>query len=120
MPRQLRIEFEGAIYHVMARGSARQKIVRDDAERRRLIDGREQAVFHRDRELLCHVVMGNQLHLLAGLDPRRIVAAVADFYGMGGSWLSRRGDCSLGQQVAAWLCPATPRRCFSNWRSGWA
>jgi hypothetical protein len=39
MPRRLRIEFEGAIYHVMARGNARQKIVRDDADRRRLIDG---------------------------------------------------------------------------------
>ena len=37
MPRRLRIEFEGAIYHVMARGNARQKIVRDDADRRRLV-----------------------------------------------------------------------------------
>ena len=29
----------GAVYHVMARGNAWQKIVRDDADRRRLIDG---------------------------------------------------------------------------------
>ena len=28
MPRRLRIEFEGAIYHVMARANARQKNVR--------------------------------------------------------------------------------------------
>jgi hypothetical protein len=33
MQRRLRIEFEGAIRHVMARGYARQKIVRDDAGR---------------------------------------------------------------------------------------
>ena len=45
MPRRLRIEFEGAIYHVMARGNARQKIVRDDADRRRLI-GRPGAHGH--------------------------------------------------------------------------
>jgi putative transposase len=44
MPRRLRIEFEGAIYHVMARGNARQKIVRDDADRRWLIEGLEHTV----------------------------------------------------------------------------
>jgi hypothetical protein len=39
MPRSSRIEFEEAIDHVMARRNARQKIFRDDAARRRLIDG---------------------------------------------------------------------------------
>src|SRR5271166_156073 len=33
MPRRPRIEFEGAIYHVMARGNGRQQIVRDDHDR---------------------------------------------------------------------------------------
>jgi hypothetical protein len=44
MPRRLRIEFEHAVYQVMARGNARQKIVRDDSDRRRLTDGSEQGV----------------------------------------------------------------------------
>jgi REP-associated tyrosine transposase len=44
MPRRPRIEFEDAIYHLMARGNARPKIVRDDADRRRLAEGLEQAV----------------------------------------------------------------------------
>jgi hypothetical protein len=43
MPRRLRIEFEEAIDHVMAQRDARQKIVRDDADRRRLIGGLEHA-----------------------------------------------------------------------------
>ena len=30
MPRQVRVEYPGAIYHVMARGNHREKIVRDD------------------------------------------------------------------------------------------
>ncbi|MGJ8642370.1 MAG: hypothetical protein ACSHX9_03095 [Luteolibacter sp.] len=34
MPRQLRIEYPGAIYHVMARGNRLEAIVRDDADRR--------------------------------------------------------------------------------------
>ena len=55
MPRRLRIEFEGVIYHVMARGNARQKIVRDDADRRRLIDGLEQAVVRHGWESLAYV-----------------------------------------------------------------
>jgi REP element-mobilizing transposase RayT len=64
MPRRLRIEFEGAIYHVMARGNARQRIIRDDADRRRLLDGLEQTVVRHKWELVRYVVMGNHLHLL--------------------------------------------------------
>ena len=37
---------------MMARGNARQKIVRDDADRRRLIDGLEHTVVRHDWELL--------------------------------------------------------------------
>ena len=33
MPRKLRLQFEGAIYHVMSRGNARQDIVADDRDR---------------------------------------------------------------------------------------
>jgi putative transposase len=48
MPRRLRIEFEGAIYHVMARGNARQDIVHDDDDRRRLLVDLERAVVRCD------------------------------------------------------------------------
>jgi hypothetical protein len=33
MPRQLRIEYPGAIYHVMSRGNRRQDIYLDDVDR---------------------------------------------------------------------------------------
>ena len=33
MPRQLRVEFAGAIYHVMSRGDRREDIFRDDKDR---------------------------------------------------------------------------------------
>jgi len=35
MPRRLRVEFAGAVYHVMARGNVRREIFRDDEDRRR-------------------------------------------------------------------------------------
>ena len=41
---------------------------------------------------------------LAGLDPKRIFAAVAAFYGLEDAALSRRHDPHLARAVAAWLC----------------
>ncbi len=35
MPRKLRMEYEGAIYHVTNRGNRREKIFRDEADRER-------------------------------------------------------------------------------------
>jgi hypothetical protein len=39
MSRPLRVEYPGAIYHVMCRGNARQRIFRDEADYQRLVDG---------------------------------------------------------------------------------
>ena len=38
MVRPLRIDFPGALHHVMSRGNERQPIVRDDADRQRRLD----------------------------------------------------------------------------------
>ena len=38
MPRQLRIHYRGALYHVTARGDRREDIVHDDADREMLIE----------------------------------------------------------------------------------
>ena len=37
MPRALRIEYPGAIYHLMNRGDRREPVFRDDADRRRFL-----------------------------------------------------------------------------------
>jgi len=44
MARPLRIEFPGAIYHVAARGNAREAIVRDDADRDLFLDALGEVV----------------------------------------------------------------------------
>ena len=66
MPRRPRIEFECAIYHVMARGNARQRIVRDDHDRERLLDDLRRTMLRYGWELLAFVFMEmeNHLHLL--------------------------------------------------------
>jgi hypothetical protein len=38
MARRLRLEFPGAVYHLTARGNARQAIYHDDADRRYFIE----------------------------------------------------------------------------------
>jgi REP element-mobilizing transposase RayT len=90
MPRRLRIEFEGAIYHVMARGNARQKIVRDDADRRRLVDSLESAVVRYGWELLCYVIMGNHLHLLLKTPRPNLGAGMQSFLSGYAIWSGRR------------------------------
>ncbi|MDR3633628.1 MAG: transposase [Isosphaeraceae bacterium] len=48
----------------MTRGHARQDIVHDDDDRRRLLDDLERTVAHCGWQVLCFVVMSNHIHLL--------------------------------------------------------
>ena len=57
MPRRLRIQYADAIYHVMARGNARQDIVCDDADRQRLLGGLEKSVQRSGWILFAFVLM---------------------------------------------------------------
>ena len=38
MSRPLRVQFEGAVYHVTARGNERREVFRDDEDRRRFLE----------------------------------------------------------------------------------
>lgn len=90
MPRRLRIEFEGAIYHVMARGNARQLIVRDDQDRRRLLADLERSVVRHQWELLAFVVMGNHLHLLLKTPRPNLARGMQGFLSAYALWSNRR------------------------------
>jgi putative transposase len=64
MARKPRIEFEGALYHVITRGNQRQEIFRgaEDYERYLRILGDYKSRY--DYALYCYVLMGNHVHLL--------------------------------------------------------
>ena len=53
MARPLRIEFPGALYHVISRGNERREIVRDDADRHKRLDWLRRT--ERDLRLSCRV-----------------------------------------------------------------
>jgi len=42
MPRKARLEYEGAIYHVMSRGDRREAIFLDDKDRERFLETLEE------------------------------------------------------------------------------
>jgi putative transposase len=64
MARKPRIEFEGAFYHVIARGNQRQKIFKDEEDFKKYLN---LLTFYKERykyHLYAYVLMNNHVHLL--------------------------------------------------------
>jgi putative transposase len=64
MPRQLRIQYEGAIYHRLNRGDRREEIFRDDWDRRSLLQTLGAACEKTGWEVHAYCLMGNHFHLV--------------------------------------------------------
>src|SRR4051812_29053915 len=65
MARPLRVEFEDAIYHLCARGNARQTIFHDEQDRARFVDLLTESTRRFEAAIQCLVLMGNHFHLVA-------------------------------------------------------
>src|SRR6516165_6697004 len=64
MPRPLRIEYPGALYHVMARGNQGRPVFRDDTDRQLWLETLGQACGKTGWRVHAYVLMGNHYHLL--------------------------------------------------------
>ncbi len=64
MPRQVRIEYPGAVYHVMARGDRLEPIVSDDEDRKTFVRTLAKACQRAGFRLHAYVLMPNHYHLL--------------------------------------------------------
>ena len=64
MARPLRIEFEGALYHVMARGNARMDIFMDDDDRQAFVANLGRVCKRFDWRVWAWCLMDNHYHLL--------------------------------------------------------
>ena len=76
MARPLRIEYPGAVYHVMARGNQRQAIFRDDADRQRFMATLGEACQKTGWRVHAFVLMGNHYHLLLETPEANLVAGM--------------------------------------------
>jgi len=63
MPRQPRIQFEGAVYHVMARGNRRGPIFVDDEDHEMFLRTLGEACEKAEFQVYAWVLMGNHYHL---------------------------------------------------------
>jgi len=64
MARPLRIEFEGAFYHVLARGNARQRIFLGDGDRNLFVGNLGRVSQRFDWTVWAWCLMDNHYHLL--------------------------------------------------------
>lgn len=64
MSRPLRLEFEGALYHVTSRGDRREPIYEDDVDRRAFLDIVGEAMDRFDAAAFAYCLMGNHYHLV--------------------------------------------------------
>ena len=59
MPRKARVEYEGALYHVMDRGNRLEAIFCDDRDREVFLKTRGEASERCGWRVHCYVLMGN-------------------------------------------------------------
>ncbi len=65
MARALRIEYEGAIYHLLARGNERRRIFRAAGDREQFLALVERSCARYEVSLLSYVLLENHFHLIA-------------------------------------------------------
>ena len=76
MARRPRIEYAGAVYHVMSRGDRQEAIFRDDKDRVMFLDTLEEACSRTGWRVHAFCLMGNHYHLLIETPEANLVAGM--------------------------------------------
>ncbi len=90
MARPLRVEFAGAIYHVTARGNARQNIIADEGDFHELRDRLGRTVVRFGWDLLAFVFMHNHLHLFLRTPQPNLSKGMQYLLSGYANWFARR------------------------------
>jgi REP element-mobilizing transposase RayT len=77
MPRKLRLEYPGAIYHVMSRGDRREDIFLDDVDRQDFLKTLAEACQKTGWQVHAYCLMGNHYHLVLETPNANLVAGMA-------------------------------------------
>jgi len=81
MARKLRIEYPGAVYHVMNRGDRREVIFRDEADRELFLGTLAEACGKTGWQVHAYCLMGNHFHLVVETPRGNLVAGMKWFLG---------------------------------------
>jgi REP element-mobilizing transposase RayT len=90
MPRKLRVQYPGAIYHVMNRGDRREPVFKDDEDRRRFLETLGQACDKTGWQVHAYCLMLNHFHLVVETPRANLVAGMKWFLGTYTSRFNRR------------------------------
>jgi REP element-mobilizing transposase RayT len=74
MARKFRIQYAGAVYHVLNRGDRREEIFRDDLDRRRFLETLAEACAKADWQVHAYCLMPNHFHLVVETPEANLVA----------------------------------------------
>ncbi|MBI4557404.1 MAG: transposase [Candidatus Hydrogenedentes bacterium] len=90
MARKLRVQYPGAIYHVMNRGDRREPIFQDDTDRERFLATLGEACVKTGWQVQAYCLMGNHFHLVVETPQANLVAGMKWFLGTYTSRFNRR------------------------------
>jgi REP element-mobilizing transposase RayT len=90
MARKLRVEYPGAVYHVMNRGDRREEIFKDDKDRERFLETLGEVCVKTGWQVHAFCLMGNHFHLVVETPQGNLVAGMKWFLGTYTSRFNRR------------------------------
>ncbi|MBI2947488.1 MAG: transposase [Verrucomicrobia bacterium] len=79
MARKLRLEYAGAIYHVMNRGDRQEPIFEDASDRERFLGALAEACVKTGWQVHAYCLMGNHFHLVMETPQANLVAGMQWF-----------------------------------------
>src|SRR5437016_13676531 len=126
MPRKIRVEYPGAIYHLMSRGDRKEDIYHNDVDRQDFLKTLGEACQKTGFEVHAYCLMRNHFHLVVETPNANLVAGMR--------WLSRREWNSAAvkpattrprngnRSSAAGFSGASPSKpsCSKKWSRAWA
>src|SRR2546422_6417108 len=76
MARKVRVEYKGALYHLMNRGDRREPIFRDDSDRQLFLETLAEACAKTDWQVHAYCLMSNHFHLVVETPQANLVAGM--------------------------------------------
>ena len=77
MPRKLRIQYPGAMYHLMSRGDRSERVFLDDVDRHDFIKTLAETCQKSGWQVHAYCLMSNHYHLVAETPEANLVAGMA-------------------------------------------
>jgi putative transposase len=90
MARKLRVQYQGAFYHVINRGDRREAIFLDDQDRSRFVDTLGEACQKTEWQVPAYCLMNNHFHLVLETPRGNLVDGMKRFLGTYTSRFNRR------------------------------